>query len=128
MFFQGNGLMRNPHFNHTPRKRRASSFAKTLSVLVSTLLISLGFPRYPVLSSEPELSSEDSTEATPSANGTDDKSLDLDGDFTDLRLEELMDLEVTSVSKKKENLKDAPAAIYVITQEDLRRSGVDTIP
>src|SRR5919106_419396 len=44
-----------------------------------------------------------------------------------LSLEELMGVEVTSVSKKEEKLFDAAAAIYVITQEDIRRSGATSI-
>lgn len=43
-------------------------------------------------------------------------------------LAELMKVTVTSVSKKEQDLADAPAAIYVITQEDIRRSGVTSIP
>ena len=39
-----------------------------------------------------------------------------------------MRIEVTSVSKKGEQLSDAPSAIFVITQEDIRRSGVTSIP
>jgi iron complex outermembrane receptor protein len=49
-------------------------------------------------------------------------------DLTQLSLEDLMRIEVTSVSKKGEQLSDAPAAIFVITQEDIRRSGVTSIP
>lgn len=49
-------------------------------------------------------------------------------DLTQLSLEELMSIEVTSVSKKKQKLSDSPAAIYVVTQEDIRRSGMTTIP
>ncbi|NJD90429.1 MAG: TonB-dependent receptor [Geobacter sp.] len=45
-----------------------------------------------------------------------------------LPLESLMDLKVTSVSKKSQSLTDAAAAIFVITQEDIRRSGVTNIP
>ncbi len=48
--------------------------------------------------------------------------------LTDLSLEELMNLKITSVSKKPETISEAAAAIFVITQEDLRRSGVTTIP
>jgi iron complex outermembrane receptor protein len=48
-------------------------------------------------------------------------------DLTELSLEELMNIEVTSVSKKEEGLFDAPAAVYVITQEDIRRSGATSI-
>ncbi len=46
----------------------------------------------------------------------------------DLPIEQLMDIEVTSVSKKPQRLGDAAAAIYVITQEDIRRSGLNTVP
>jgi len=39
-----------------------------------------------------------------------------------------MAVEVTSVSKKKERKQDAAAAVYVLTHEDIRRSGATTIP
>src|SRR5262245_32518501 len=43
-------------------------------------------------------------------------------------LEALMKMPVTSVSRKPERLSDAAAAIFVITQEDIRRSGATSIP
>lgn len=49
-------------------------------------------------------------------------------DLTTASLEDLMDLKVTSVSKKEETLFQTAAAIYVITQEDIRRSGMTSIP
>jgi iron complex outermembrane receptor protein len=49
-------------------------------------------------------------------------------DLTTSTLEDLMNLEVTSVSKKEEKLFQSAAAIYVITQEEIRRSGLTTIP
>jgi iron complex outermembrane receptor protein len=48
-------------------------------------------------------------------------------DLTEISLNELVNLKVTSVSKKPEKLSHAPAAIAVITGEDIRRSGVTTI-
>lgn len=45
-----------------------------------------------------------------------------------LTIEELMQTEITSVSKKSEHLFNAAAAISVITQEDLRRAGIHSIP
>jgi iron complex outermembrane receptor protein len=48
--------------------------------------------------------------------------------LTELSLDELLSIEVTSVSKRPERFVEAPAAIYVITQEDIRRSGVTSIP
>ena len=49
-------------------------------------------------------------------------------DLMHLSLEELMNVEVTSVSKRAEKLSEAPAAISVTTAEELRRSGVTSIP
>jgi len=43
-------------------------------------------------------------------------------------IEDLMNLEVTSVSKKGQKMSQAAAAIYVITPEDIKRSGATTIP
>jgi outer membrane receptor for ferrienterochelin and colicin len=45
-----------------------------------------------------------------------------------LSLEQLMNLEVTSVAKKEQKVGMTAAAIHVITQEDIRRSGVTSIP
>jgi iron complex outermembrane recepter protein len=45
-----------------------------------------------------------------------------------LSLEELMNIQVTSVSKHAEKLLDAPSAIQVITAEHIRQSGVTTLP
>ena len=44
-----------------------------------------------------------------------------------LSLEELMNIEVISVSKKSQKLSESAAAIFVITQDDIRRSGATTI-
>jgi iron complex outermembrane receptor protein len=45
-----------------------------------------------------------------------------------LSLEELSKVEITSVSKSPQLLKSAAAAIYVITREDIVRSGVLSVP
>src|SRR6266403_1671643 len=45
-----------------------------------------------------------------------------------LNLEDLMNLEVTSVARHPEKLIDVPSAIQVITQEEIRRSGATSIP
>jgi iron complex outermembrane recepter protein len=49
-------------------------------------------------------------------------------DLSSLDLEDLVNIKVTSVSKKEQRLLDTPAAIYVITQEDIRHSGMTSIP
>ncbi len=46
----------------------------------------------------------------------------------DLSLEELLQVKVTSPSKKAQRLEDVAAAVFVLTSEDLRRSGVTSIP
>lgn len=48
--------------------------------------------------------------------------------LTELSLEALMDIQVTSVSKSPQKLSESAAAIFVITQEDIRRSGMNSIP
>ncbi len=45
-----------------------------------------------------------------------------------LSIEDLMNIEVTSVSRSPEKLQDAPSAIQVVTNEDIRRSGATSIP
>ncbi len=49
-------------------------------------------------------------------------------DFAVLSLEELKNVEIISVSKKPEKISEAPAAVFVITAEDIRRSGATSIP
>ncbi|CAG1014645.1 Colicin I receptor [Burkholderiaceae bacterium] len=47
--------------------------------------------------------------------------------LTRLSIEELAQVEVSSVSRRPERLSDAAAAIYVITREDIRLAGVATL-
>jgi iron complex outermembrane recepter protein len=49
-------------------------------------------------------------------------------DLTQASLEDLLKMEVTSVSKREQPLSTAGAAVFVITQEDIRRSGATNIP
>ena len=51
-----------------------------------------------------------------------------DNDLSQVSLEDLMNVHVTSVSKKEQKLSKAGAAIFVITQDDIRRSGATNIP
>jgi iron complex outermembrane receptor protein len=50
------------------------------------------------------------------------------GTLADLSIQELMNIEVTSVSKKAQKLSQTAAAVYVITNEDIRRSGARNVP
>ena len=49
-------------------------------------------------------------------------------DLTQMNLEDLMNVTVTSVSKKEQTLSRTAAAVFVINQEDIRRSGATNIP
>jgi iron complex outermembrane recepter protein len=49
-------------------------------------------------------------------------------DVSQMSLEDLMNVQVTSVSKKEQKLSETPAAIYVIDQAEIRRSGAINIP
>jgi iron complex outermembrane receptor protein len=51
-----------------------------------------------------------------------------DPGLTDLSIEELANLQITSVSRRAERLSDAAAAVYVITPEAIRRSGATSLP
>ncbi|WP_292991356.1 TonB-dependent receptor plug domain-containing protein, partial [Nitrosomonas sp.] len=46
----------------------------------------------------------------------------------DLNIEELMNIEVTTVSRRSQKLTDVASAIFVITGDDIRRSGATSIP
>ena len=50
------------------------------------------------------------------------------GALGDLSLEELGEITVTSVSRREESLLEAAAAVFVITRDDIRRSGAATLP
>jgi iron complex outermembrane receptor protein len=45
-----------------------------------------------------------------------------------LSVEQLMDIEVTSVSRRPEKLSDTASAIHVVTGDDIRRSGASSLP
>jgi len=49
-------------------------------------------------------------------------------DLTTASLEDLMNVEVTSASRREQRAADIPAAVYVITRDDIRRSGLTSVP
>lgn len=49
-------------------------------------------------------------------------------DLGDLSLDELMGITVTSASKKEQRADEVASAIFVLTQEDIHRSGATSIP
>jgi outer membrane receptor protein involved in Fe transport len=64
----------------------------------------------------------------PTGAGTPSEDGQTTGNLKQLSLEALGNLAVTTATKEPEPLRKVPAAIYVITQEDIRRSGATTLP
>src|SRR5271166_4326693 len=50
------------------------------------------------------------------------------GNLADSSLEELMNVQVTSASKKVQRLGSTAASVFVISAEDIRRSGITILP
>jgi len=55
-------------------------------------------------------------------------SADQTPDLTQATLDDLMNVRVTSVSKKAQSLSQTGSAVYVISRDDIRRSGATNIP
>lgn len=51
-----------------------------------------------------------------------------DNHFLNLSIEELMNVKVTTASRRPQKLNEVAAAVFVITQDDIRRSGATNIP
>ena len=66
---------------------------------------------------QPLLAAEDATDDIESAN-----------DLLPLSWEELTELDVSSLARQPQSVKNSPAAAFVITSEDIRRSGVTSLP
>jgi iron complex outermembrane receptor protein len=49
-------------------------------------------------------------------------------DLSRVTLEDLMKMQITSASRKEQPIEEVPAAVFVLTQDDIRRSGMRTIP
>lgn len=52
----------------------------------------------------------------------------IDNQFLNLSIEELMNVKVTTVSRSPQRLTQVASAVFVITQDDIRRSGATSIP
>ncbi len=48
--------------------------------------------------------------------------------LSEMSIEDLMNIEITSASRKEQRASDVAAAVFVITHDDIRRSGMTTIP
>lgn len=52
----------------------------------------------------------------------------IDNQLLNLSIEELMNIKVTTASRRPQKLTQVPSAVFVITQDDIRRSGATNIP
>jgi iron complex outermembrane recepter protein len=79
-----------------------------------------------VIAIAPTINADEAVPAIPSdASKTNSEVL---ATYKKMSLEELMDQEVTSVSKQPEPYREAPAAIQVVTGDEIRRFGASSIP
>jgi iron complex outermembrane recepter protein len=95
------------------RAEAASSFGGAKSILCVPLVLLL------ILASG--LVSESWADPLPENQGSKEP-------LKQLSLAQLGDVEVTTTSKEPEEVWKTPAAVFVITQDDIRRSGATTIP
>jgi len=99
--------------------RRLRGQAQWAALVAGLLALCWGLPTGAALAAEPVQSAEaDTGEGFPESATT---------DYLALGLEDLMNMTVTSVSRKSQPVSEAAAAVFVITQEDIRRSGVTSI-
>ena len=87
------------------------NLASAVSFLVMLTIISCGFANIATASNT----------STPAGKASMDPLMDLS-------IEELIQIKITSVSRREQKLSGTPSAIFVITQEDIRRSGATSIP
>ncbi|MFZ1986073.1 MAG: TonB-dependent receptor [Desulfatitalea sp.] len=52
----------------------------------------------------------------------------LANDLTEMSIEDLMAVEITTVARKAQRLTDTTSAVFVVSQEDIRRSGATSVP
>jgi len=52
----------------------------------------------------------------------------VDNKIMEMPLEDLMNMTISTVSRKPQNMSDTAAAVFVISQEDIRRSSANSIP
>jgi len=76
---------------------------------------------------EPE-EPQDLTQLSAAVRAQEDASAAPKADLTTLSLDELMDLKVTTASRKPERWWSAPNGIDVVTGDDIRRAGVQNLP
>ena len=71
----------------------------------------------------PDIHAQQSISPPPGPTSTTKTNADILATYKKMSVEELMNIEVTSVSRHPEKLLEAASAIQVITGEEIRRSG-----
>lgn len=71
---------------------------------------------------------EDGNKAPPADSTTEKPGKDSEDSLLSMSLEELMNVKVTIVSRKEESVRNVASAVHVVTNDDIRRSGAQTIP
>jgi iron complex outermembrane receptor protein len=104
--------------------RSARGVARRAAFTTALVLATLGItprataaPTQPT--SQPAATSQPSTQPSSEAGGN---------DLTGMSLEDLMNVQVTSVSRQKQRISETAAAVTVITQDDIERSGLTSVP
>jgi iron complex outermembrane receptor protein len=102
-------------------RRKAARCMLTLACAVAADLGMARSARADIPTTQPtRAAASQPTEAVAPRTGADD--------LTSLSLEDLMNVEVYSASKHSQKASETPAAISVITQDDIRRSNMTSIP
>jgi iron complex outermembrane receptor protein len=99
-------------------------FGKQCPIYIYILGISLSF----VFDSSAQGGSLATTNAAPAGTNTVTLSSEGPATYKKMSLEELMNQDVTSVAREPEPYGQAPAAIDVITSDEIQRSGASSIP
>jgi iron complex outermembrane receptor protein len=111
--------MRHPRYSFTHCHRWASLAPALKAPAVATLLLALGAKSF----AQEAYPSQISREPPPSQRDTSPLT-----ELKKLPLEALVDMEVTSASRRLEKLSETSSAVDVITSDDIERAGVTNLP
>ena len=93
---------------------------RTAKTLLASLMLALAaWTPTRAATTQPAADNNATPSTQPSAAGS---------DLTNLSLEDLMNVQVTSVAKEPQKISDAPASVTVIGQDDIQRSQLGSIP
>ncbi|MCX7284881.1 MAG: TonB-dependent receptor [Novosphingobium sp.] len=98
--------------------------APATGVSLSRAVLALALLAMPVM-----VQAQDADDVPAQAGDAADSSVStVPAGLLDVSLEDLLTIESTSVAKKRQRVSDSTAAVYVITQDEIRRSAAPTIP